>query len=187
MQPGIEELTHCNAHWGANFHFSCIEGWKERGPTPAKRPLCRREWKEISFNTQTFPNIYARTFEVYIEWLYRKRALADYDDYNQYSEALVNAYCVGQQLQDDSFCNAILHATVEWFSDIYDYPSDDFLARVYNKTSGPCSLRKLMVDLYLNTNAEQTGLEDGWGDLPEQFVRELALAFMKRSSPEEKD
>lgn len=37
-----------------------------------------------------------------------------------------------------------------------------------------------MVDLYLNTNAEQTGLEDGWGDLPEQFVRELALAFMKR-------
>ena len=44
-----------------------------------------------------------------------------------------------------------------------------------------------MVDLYLNTNAEQTGLEDGQGDLPEQFVRELALAFMKRSSPEEKD
>ncbi|KAG9204568.1 hypothetical protein G6514_000352 [Epicoccum nigrum] len=124
---------------------------------------------------------------MYIEWLYRKRVLADYDDYNQYSEDLVNAYCAGQQLQDDSFCNAILHATVEWFSDIHDYPSDDFLARAYNKTSGPCSLRKLMVDFCLNSGAEQADLEYGWGDLPEQFVRELALAFMKTSSSEEED
>lgn len=111
----------------------------------------------------------------------------DYDDYDQYYEDLVGAYCVSIHFQDDSFCNAILHATVEWFSDTDEYPGGEFVTKVYEMTPGPCSLRKLMVDIYLNTRADQAELEDAWGNLPEQFVRELSLAFMRRSSSDKKD
>ena len=111
----------------------------------------------------------------------------DYDDYDQYYEDLVGAYCVGIHFQDDSFCNAILHAMVEWFSDTDEYPGGEFVTKVYEMTPGPCSLRKLMVDIYLNTRADQAELEGAWGNLPEQFVRELSLAFMRRSSSDKKD
>ena len=124
---------------------------------------------------------------MYTEWLYRKRVLVDYDGFDELSEDLVGAYCVGIQLQDDSFCNAILHAMVEWFADNGYHPGDKCVNKVYEKTSGPCSLRKLMVDLYLNADVDEAELEDEWVNMPEQFVRELSLAFMKRSSSDEKD
>jgi hypothetical protein len=185
MSPRLQELTHCSAHCGVNFHFEFLEEWKRTrtAPSPAKCPLCRREWKEVSLARQNLSNITEHNFELYIEWLYRKRILTAYDEEDdeigdRYEE-LVEAYKIGEHFEDKGFCSAVLHAIIEACADTYSYPSWPVVETAYKQTSGPCSLRNLLVEIYTKLGLcedTESALSNGSTD----FLRDLSAALLKK-------
>lgn len=129
MSPEYEELTHC-ADCGVNYHFSCLETWKEHAPSPVRCPVCRCEWKEISLDLHTLSDIEGPSFDLYVDWLYQEKLLFVRDELvNDRYEDLVEAYIVGKHLEDDSFCNAALHSIVESCANLDWFPESDAIQK----------------------------------------------------------
>lgn len=184
IRPRVEELTHCSAHCGVNFHFECLEEWKRTSPSPVKCPLCRREWKEVSLTRQNLPYTTQHDFEIYIEWLYRKRILTEYDEdgdeLDDRYEALVDAYGIGERFEDKGFCNAVLHAIIEACADTGTYPPLYIVRMVYDNTNEPCDLRNLLVEIYIKVVGSGMEMEDTFETSCIDFLRDLSRALFKK-------
>jgi hypothetical protein len=46
LQPNVEELTFCSESCCQNFHYDCIEKWKNQTENKMQYPHCRSEWAE---------------------------------------------------------------------------------------------------------------------------------------------
>ena len=189
MKPGVEELTHCSSNCGVNFHFSCLEEWKKTAPNPVKCPLCRSEWEESSLDTQILPYVDEDTFDMYIEWLYRKKILATSDeDVDKRCEHLVDAYTAGKYLEDEDFCNAVLHSILEACADANDYPAQRIVEMAYDQTDDTdesCALRELLVDIYKQFGEEAWPSKAALDDAPKEFLHDLCMSLFSTSSAHE--
>lgn len=196
LKEDAEELTHCGA-CGGNFHYTCLEAWKNRvgSPKEATRPLCRHVWEEVAPATQHPANIEVDVFKLYEEWFYHCNISlrSSRDDGEPESIAhesgqsigqLIDAYVLGAQLDDQSFCFALLRTITEVTVNSKLYSNESLVAKVYTMTAAACSLRTLLVEMYLNihVNDNDDTLEQHWSLLPAEFMRSLSLSYA-RSGP----
>lgn len=168
-----------------NFHFSCLEKWKKTAPRPVKCPLCRYKWKESSPNTQTLNYVDEETFDIYIEWLYRKKILATSDDVDDRCEHLVDAYIAGTYFKDEEFCTALLHSIIEACVDGASYPTQRIVEIAYEHIDEPCSLRELFVDIYTRLGNGAWDIKSALNNAPKEFLYDLSMSLLRTSSADE--
>lgn len=130
------------------------------------------------------PSVSESGFEIYVEWLYRARIFADDDTCYEH---LIEAYVLGTHVADQAFSHAILQCMIEVCVDDDDLPDAEAVKLAYEKTTGPCSMRALLVGLSVRFKTE-TGhtMLDAWDDLPDAFLRDFAKALMDEVPAERK-
>lgn len=96
LLPHVEELTHCHASCGGNFHYICMVDWmQEAAPQEATCPLCRHAYKDPMYASHHLDNIDDRSFEMYVEWLYTGQILVaptSADESTSPTLAIIHAY-----------------------------------------------------------------------------------------------
>ncbi|KAJ8116396.1 hypothetical protein OPT61_g2176 [Boeremia exigua] len=186
LQEGIDALTYCSASCGGNFHHKCFAQWKRQSNAKAKCPLCRYDWVTPSNQTVHLTNTSERGFEIYVEWLYRGRILAENNDTNKCFEDLINAYITGMEVDDRSFCYAVLQSMIEVAIEDDTFPDSNVVNLAYSKTSNPSNLRKLLVEVYVRSNLTASHLRDYWDTFSREFLCDLTLFLMDAASPDKR-
>lgn len=190
LLPDVEELSHC-ATCGVHFHFSCQEKKNGQASPPARCPACLCDWKEPCHETQILSDIQVYPFEFYVDWLYRRRILETDDADCEYRYLdLIEAYIVGTQLEDDSFCNAVLHGLVESCVDEKWFPECDAIKEAYKSTPENCSLRKVLVQIFTKVHAnfdDSFSLRNVLSGMPKEFLHDLTMALMEKTSDQDRE
>lgn len=135
------------------------------------------------------PTISDRGFAIYAKWLYRARIQAKVkDDGEQHVHMeLIDAYSVGLHLDDQDFCKALLQAIVEFSVDDISWPGEEAVKMAYEKTTGQCDLRELLVGIYMRLDTESGDITHGSiKGLPVEFLRDLTMAFLNKVPKEQK-
>lgn len=152
-------------------------------------------WKESKEHTFKLPEDDPEIFALYLHWLYfaeipvmlEKYAAKEEAARHRYKEYhnFVDAYVLGDKLLDGKFQNSIIDAILEMCStpDAHDgrkyYPSMAVIKHAYIVTTESAGIRKLFVDLFVNTAAAK------WlsRELPAEFLYSVAEGLMiKRTS-----
>jgi len=188
---GHKETTFCKS-CGANIHHHCIEQWKTRTAEGqvTSCPLCRQDWVDHRVaQNHTFLGIHEDAFEVYIEWLYRGAIAVDNGPDEEPSHStidnLIQAYLLGLHAEDWKFCDAVLGSLVEVFVEHDLYPSEELVALAYQRTSGPCRLRRFLVGVLMHVSHTRWMEDESWTEYPAAFIRDVALAALKKSPADE--
>ncbi|KAF1843703.1 uncharacterized protein K460DRAFT_289584, partial [Cucurbitaria berberidis CBS 394.84] len=183
LELGVKELTFCSMTCGNNFHHDCIERWKEQPPDreALRCPVCREKWESerTTISVHRFKDFNSVAFEIYVEWLYHGQICVEPSQSGKPKfHHLVEAYLLGVQIQDNHFCKAVLHGSIEIFRDHHCIPCPQTIAYAYEKTCDQSPLRKLLVRIYVIAARQQ------WFHGKEYlavFMHDLALALLKES------
>ncbi|KAF2122128.1 hypothetical protein BDV96DRAFT_640193 [Lophiotrema nucula] len=191
LQPGVLEITFCSSSCGANVHYECMRSWietKTAANVVVTCPMCRSWWvSSIKPKLLRCPELAVKPFEIYVEWLYHKIISVEESqeeaEKDQLNKDLVQAYILGVKVEDRSFRNAAIHAMAEVARDVKTYPALGTIELVYQETRAGSGIRKLVVAMWAIA-ARRDWLKDAdtgdWKDLPEEFTRDLALAFIRK-------
>ena len=126
-----------------------------RGRAPFFEKALSRDWKESEEKIVKLPLQEPKTFELYKNWLYSFRIYSQ-TDIAEYL-LLVNAYIMGDMLQDPDFKDAIIDAIVDKAAPVSIYPLA-LTKNVYENTLPASPLRRLFVDFHV----AGSGNPDGW-------------------------
>ncbi|CAI7618787.1 unnamed protein product [Penicillium discolor] len=142
-------------------------------------------WKESKERTLGFPEDDPQVFALYLHWLYfstipvvvervAKKKLPE-NSAREYND-LIKAYVL-----DANFQNSVIDAIIEQ-STITNpdgeryYPGEDAVKHVYHNTTESATIRKLLVDMYVDT-AVPNWLHE---ELPKEFLYSVAEGLMKK-------
>lgn len=100
-------------------------------------------------------------------------------------QLLIDAYLLGEYIQDLAFMNAIMDAFVDMKGrDSTGKVSGVWRLRyIWGKTAPGSKLRQLMIDICAHHATSNFPLEDSQGPLPDDFFAKLAVALLKRRVP----
>ncbi|KAF1923552.1 uncharacterized protein M421DRAFT_405441 [Didymella exigua CBS 183.55] len=182
LRAGVDEPTFCVDSCGANFHWSSLQDWKEQTPVAATRcPLYQHVWNDPTFQQQSLPDVSERNFYTYSNWLYRSEIMMGGENTNVCYNNLVESYVTGQALHDEKFCKSVLRAFVELCVDDRRFPGSAVIQMAYAMTSGPCSLRWLLIGLYMRLDLEEACISFTLEKQPVQLLRGLSFALLEES------
>ena len=131
-------------------------------------------------------------FEVYAQWLYtgkiligaRNRAGEEYQGWDH----LVNAYILGDKLQDGHFADAVMDTIIAEsntnVNGFHFYPIGRIVQTIYNNTREGSPLRRLIVDQHVFHGAKTWFTESVADDINKEFLLDLVKAmFEERPKP----
>jgi hypothetical protein len=129
-------------------------------------------------------------FEVYSEWLYHRHIAIDDSEFEELHrfplESLFHQYWLGLHVEDWKFCDAVLQSIVEYCVETSVVPTAEMVSLIYEKTPGPCRLRRFVVGLYMHVEETDWLVEDAWEDkYPGEFSRDVMLAMWRKNPPDE--
>jgi hypothetical protein len=122
----------------------------------------------------------------YIEWLYTRQISVEELDKEDPDEpapdlqSLVEDYVTGIIIDDPDFSTALLEALLETIKNTGIHPSCTAIKIAYEKTSGPCGLRQLLVQTAAAAGGYITYERDDWDNHPSDFIKDLCTAVMKK-------
>jgi hypothetical protein len=177
-----KELTHCASSCGANFHRSCLDEWRRRGPRgPFRCPMCRAIWNRPTVELHRLRNIDAQAFEIYINWLYTSSISVPTDDptFEELFHRLLTALEFSDQIREPSFQQAIKDAALRLCAE-KSCPTLDTVVRTYAITRGSTPMTKLLILLHLELNdQEYSAVLANWDKYPHRFQMDLTRAMMR--------
>ncbi|KAJ5685374.1 hypothetical protein N7536_007993 [Penicillium majusculum] len=146
--------------------------------------------KESKEHTLELPEDDPQVFALYSHWLYfstipvvvervAKKKLPE-NSAREYND-LIKAYLLGDKLLDTNFQNSVIDAIIEQSTTTNPdeqryYPGEDAVKHVYHNTTESATIRKLLVDMYVDTAAPN------WlhGELPKEFLYSVTEGLMKK-------
>jgi len=144
----VQSLAYCKT-CGNNLHLGCMKQWFENNKTC---PTCHLKWIPSNFlDTASLDDIDADGFDVYVQWLYGCTIpvyKADKGDDVLRCFRLVLAHNVGETLGDIKFLQVVRQDIVECSLKMTDKARHQLMLVAYQKTTRPCALRRLVVDLF---------------------------------------
>ncbi|KAF2122127.1 hypothetical protein BDV96DRAFT_137377 [Lophiotrema nucula] len=173
MDPIKDDITYCTS-CGQNFHGKCMTQWLGNNNTTCT--TCRAVWVGKPSHSQLkCADLDADSFELYIQWLYNDQLSICQDEHDaNWIFQLLQAHIAGDTLGDIEFQKAILAELIEHHMTRRSYPGETYVQHVYENTSGPCTLRRFLVDMYVYGVRELS--ED---KMPVQFLLDLSKALLK--------
>ena len=110
-------------------------------------PMCRAPWvKTPLLQSVNLGELNAEAFDGYVQWLY-SHSIPAYEadgDTNARCVRLIRAHILSDNLQDTLFQQAVRRELI----DEAQHLDSTIIAYAYKHTSGPCPLRRFLVDLY---------------------------------------
>lgn len=136
------EVTGCRSTCGLNMHHACMKTWKEEKSARSEVmtcPACRQKWAEENEQTLLCPELDAKAFNYYNDWLYHRDILFDEEppahEYSGEIHAMIETYGLSCKVKDGKFNKAILQSLCELFQETGFYPGEDSVMLVYRFTS----------------------------------------------------
>ncbi|KAF2710164.1 hypothetical protein K504DRAFT_343782, partial [Pleomassaria siparia CBS 279.74] len=151
-----------------------------------QEPICKsspffkaalgRNWAEKQDGIVRLPTHSAKTFQVYNQWLYRRwiypPATGDWP-------CLVDAYLLGEYLQDMNFTDTIMDTMLTLLGRVSLEAYKD-IQKIYNNTKYGSPLRRLVVDLTVWRKGHIAWASEEMTQWPTEFVQSMALGLSKR-------
>lgn len=113
----------------------------------------KRGWKEAEHKVVRLPEAESDAFELYVNWLYSSqlytKGQSDEDEYGQ----LVEAYVLGDWLQDPDYKDAVIDALIDKIKDDPILPTG-LAGTIWAHTAPGSSLRELVTDVYLSDDED---------------------------------
>lgn len=127
----------------------------------------------------------AGAFQLYNNWLYYRTISVEssQEGLQGWSDRIalsIDAYLLGAEVDDQAFCYALLQFVISECVQAPCCPGGDLITMAYTETNGPCSLRTLLVGLYLNARLERNTFDHVWRHVPAEFKSDLGAAFFTR-------
>jgi hypothetical protein len=185
-----KELTYCTAHCGNNFHYKCMERWKDAkraAGEAVKCPFCRHTWAAENNMTTVhrLPKISATAFSIFSDWLYHTRIVVEdvetgFEEHLPNMVALVTAYVLGLHLKHSTFYQAVMEALLETAKDTSICPGPVVIGCAYENTRKGSVLRHVIVRLFAQRGQAK------WRDMykiegyPVDFLKDLVSALLKQ-------
>jgi len=160
LEPGVNDLTHCAATCGKNFHYDCIQAWKANKPGQGALtcPNCRQGWVAESnkIKTRAFHELDKVGYSIYQEWLYRGHVCIPDDvpedeshNVNSSYGSLIKAYLVGVRVKDAKFATAVVETFLDVIKESGIYPGPGYIQYAYDRASPTSILRRFLIQIYL--------------------------------------
>lgn len=145
-------------------------------------------WKEGQEGRVPLPNDDPAVFALYIQWIYRGRIfsrqdMGDTGGNQQEIKLLVDAFVLGEKLQDQDFKDAVIDSLV-YAVDTPDeqdkkwYPTPSAVDSAYRGTPESSPLRRLMVDMHF-FHGHPEWLDETYNT---EFLRDVARLFLQDRS-----
>jgi len=147
------------------------------------KAVMKKEWIEGRTRTVKFPEeTCLETFIAYLNFAYHRKlptesieTVSEDDSLGVDAyKVLAKIYVLGERLLDESVQNAVVEefarlVAIESSDGKCYYPGSGCVTLIYNGTSTPCELRRMMVDMYSSEG------EASWIDkrLPSEFLADL--------------
>jgi hypothetical protein len=165
-------ITWCK-ECGQNLHQACMQQWMEKNKIC---PMCRAPWvKTPLLQNVVLGELNAEAFDVYVQWLY-SHSIPAYEadgDINARCVRLIRAHVLSDNLQDTLFQQAVRRELI----DEAQHLDATIIAFAYKHTSGPCPLRRLLVDLYALQGNNDWFLDNS---LPRIILTDLAQSLLDK-------
>ncbi|KAF2659814.1 hypothetical protein K491DRAFT_136246 [Lophiostoma macrostomum CBS 122681] len=125
-----------------------------RKSSPFFEKALAQDWVESQSRIVKLPTMKPPAFQLYVQWLYSSRLYLRIDeksklvDRSKVIECCINAYLLGDYLQDIAFKDTLIDLILEWSSMMYVLQAAVLLTKdVYANTPEDSLLRQLLVDL----------------------------------------
>lgn len=154
------------------------------------RTAVRGDWKEATQKTVQLPEVKAEVFGTYLNWLYTGNVVISSDPNFTYNgerdesktyiifEHLVDAYGLGDFLQDRKFRNAVVDEVQEAVEEFGSLNDDALLFYSKGRVSMRSRLGKMIVDYYA-TDLDLLAFERDVETYPVEFVIEVAKVCVR--------
>lgn len=151
------------------------------------RSMLTHKWKESADRIVLLPYDDPITFNVYAEWKYTGKILssiADQDDTNQEEWLhLVQAYILGDKLQDGPFKDAVLDSIIAKsnvaVNGFHYFPIQNITTFIYANTIPNSPLRRLLVDQHV-FHGRASWMEGGSvNDVDKEFLFDLCVSLLQ--------
>lgn len=149
--------------------------------------MLAHNWKESTDRIVLLPYDDPIIFNIYVQWKYKGKILsatADQDDENQEEWLrLVQAYVLGDKLQDAAFKDAVLDSIIAKsnvaVNGFHYFPIQNITTFIYANTVPKSPLRRLIVDQHVY-HGQATWMENASvDDLDKEFLFDLSIAFLE--------
>jgi len=112
----------------------------------------KHDWKEAQEQTIRLPRESVEAFDIYLQWLFSRTVATKQDTEGKHHKEymqLVQAYALGDMLQDTTFTNALIDCLIAKALTTKVYPSIKVVDYLYRYTPDTSPARRLMVDMYV--------------------------------------
>ncbi|KAK5120435.1 hypothetical protein LTR85_006374 [Meristemomyces frigidus] len=144
----------------------------------------KQEWREGRRRVLDLCDENPKTFNIYLNWLYRKKLVIGYtEDQNAVEHSkwscLVNAYILGDKLIDPDFKDVVTDAMVLLYltkrhAGVRVYPGCSHRVKLYENTTEGSKARKLFVHLFAAYKTPHAEIERD----PKEFLVDLTRSLM---------
>jgi hypothetical protein len=142
---------------------------------------CRKEWLER--RQVPLPDVEPRLFEVYYDWVYDGEIKWDKEEDQKIEDQKIHveAYIMGEFLDDEKFCSEIIKAMIGKLSKWGRAYSEELIWRIWDGTPSKSPLRKFLLQWMLDI-WPRNDITDMVERLPPGFVAEAFLLLLGRTT-----